>query len=143
MGLEKWATPRVKERPITKMSTILTVCDTCKREGWDPEINGKTDGEALAELVTAAARGQKTLTVRTRSCLMGCDFACNVTIQDPEKISYAVGMFEPTQDAAEAIVDYALKHAQSNTGQVPYRTWPDGIKGHFRARTYPPDTSDT
>lgn len=73
---------------------------------------------------------------------MGCDFACNVTLQNSDKISYAIGMFEPTQEAAEAILDYADKYIESETGQVPYRTWPQGIKGHFRARTYPPGMDD-
>ena len=32
------------------MPTTITVCDTCKRENWDPATDPKTDGEKLAEL---------------------------------------------------------------------------------------------
>jgi len=119
------------------MSTILTVCDTCKREDWSADQNKQTDGEQLLDFVNHAAKGYPALTIRSHSCLMGCDFACNVTLQSPGKITYVIGTFEPSQEAADAILDYADKYRQSETGQVPYKTWPQGIKGHFRARVYP------
>ena len=124
------------------MTTIITVCTTCKRKTDAAEDGGIPDGERLADSVELAARDRENVQVRRHNCLMGCDFACNVTIQDPTKISYAVGMFEPTCDAAEAIVDYAALHAESETGQVPYRTWPQGIKGHFRSRMLPVTAED-
>lgn len=119
------------------MSTILTICDTCKREDWSEEANEDTHGQQLLDLVNLAAKAYPELTIKSRSCLMGCDFACNVTLQSPGKISYVIGTFEPTQDAADAILDYASKYRESETGQVPYKTWPQGVKGHFRARVYP------
>jgi predicted metal-binding protein len=123
------------------MSTILTVCDTCKRADWSEETHERSDGEQLLERINHAAIAYPGLTIRSRSCLMGCDFACNVTLQSEGKISYVIGTFEPTQEAADAILDYASKYTQSETGQVPYKTWPQGIKGHFRARVYPDDTA--
>ncbi len=119
------------------MSTILTICDTCKRENWDPDKSEKTHGEELFDLVNRVTGANPELTVRRHSCLMGCDFACNVTLQAPGKITYVLGTFEPTEEAAEAILDYAGKYMASETGQVPYKTWPQGVKGHFRARVYP------
>ena len=68
---------------------------------------------------------------------MGCVRACNVTIQGPNKINYILGMFEPTANAAQAIVEYAELHKKSISGQVPYREWPQGIKGHFTSRVAP------
>lgn len=118
------------------MVTTITVCDTCKREGFDPEAGLEPDGARLAALVEAAAAGSP-LVVRRHSCLMGCDFACNVSVQAPGKIAYGIGTFEPELAAAEAIVNWAALHDRSETGQVPYKTWPDGIKGHFRARIFP------
>ena len=118
--------------------TWITICDTCKREGWDPEAQSVTHGEALAELVEAAA-ALSDAPVRTRrvSCLMGCSHGCNVAVQAPGKLNYTLGRFEPAPEAAEAILDYATKHAASETGQVPYREWPEGVKGHFVTR-HPP-----
>ncbi len=115
------------------MTTWITICDTCKREDWNAESDARTHGEDLAELIEARAAGRE---VRTRrvSCLMGCTHGCNVAIQAPGKLAYTLGRFTPDGDAAAAIVDYAEMHARSDTGQVPFREWPQGVKGHFLAR---------
>lgn len=118
------------------MTTTITVCDTCKRDDWqagDPQ----TDGERLAALVEAAASGVDGIATRRHSCLMGCDRACNVTLQAAGKMCYTLGRFEPTEDAARALVAYAARHAELPTGVVPYREWPDAVKGHFVTR-HPP-----
>ncbi|MDB4052410.1 DUF1636 domain-containing protein [Octadecabacter sp.] len=119
------------------MTTWITVCDTCKRTGWEDTGMEKTDGEALAELVEAAAAGLGDVKTRRLSCTMGCDRACNITVQSGDKINYSLGTFEATTEHAEAIVEYAALHAASETGQVPYRTWPQGVKGHFVSRHQP------
>ena len=118
------------------MTTVVTVCDTCKAEDWDA-ASGKTDGERLAELVEAAAEGREEVSVRRHSCLMGCKHACNVAIQSNGKLAYTLGRFEPTEDTAQGIVEYASLHAVSQTGQVPFKQWPLAIKGHFVTR-HPP-----
>lgn len=122
------------------MTSWITVCDTCKREGWEETGAEKTDGEVLAELVEAAAVG-KDVKTRRFSCLMGCTRACNVTIQGPDKVNYSIGQFDPEADAASGIVDYALLHGESDNGVVPYRQWPQAIKGHFVSR-HPPLPTD-
>ena len=119
------------------MTTWITVCDTCKREGWDPSSQPETDGEVLAGLIEAAAAGAPDVRTRRVSCLMGCKNACNVAIQANGKLSYTLGAFDPALEDAEAIVAYASLHATSDTGQVPYREWPQAIKGHFVTR-HPP-----
>ncbi len=117
------------------MTTWITVCDTCKRPDFEARNPGRTDGEKLASLVEQVSNGK----VRTRrhACLMGCGKGCNITIQGAGKIGYTLGDFEPTREAAEAIRDYALLHNESETGQIPYRQWPQGVKGHFVSR-HPP-----
>lgn len=122
--------------PISQ-PTCITVCDTCKRDEWDAETaGGQTDGERFAALIEARARGTG-LTVRRFSCLMGCKRACNVAVQAPQKLAYTLGEFEPNDEAAEALITWAQHHAESETGQVPYRSWPEGVKGHFVTR-HPP-----
>ncbi|SLN44573.1 DUF1636 family protein [Roseisalinus antarcticus] len=118
------------------MTTWITICDTCKREGWEAGPMGRTDGEVLAELIESAFRDGD-LALRRVSCLMGCTQGCNITIQARGKLCYTLGRFEPTPEAARAILDYAALHAASETGQVPYRQWPQEIKGHFVTR-HPP-----
>ena len=121
------------------MTTWITMCDTCKRADWSAETAAETDGESLSNLIEAAVALRTDGGVRTRrhSCLMGCKEACNVTIQAQGKLSYTLGRFEPDETSAEAIVEYAGLHAESETGQVPYRQWPEGVKGHFVTR-HPP-----
>ena len=118
------------------MTTWITICDTCKRDGWEDGDMTLTDGEALAALIEEAARDTG---VRTRrvSCLMGCGHGCNVAVQASGKLSYTLGRFEVSREAAEGIVAYARAHADSPSGQVPFRQWPAAIKGHFITR-HPP-----
>ena len=118
------------------MTTMITVCDTCKREGWE-SASGTTDGARLAALVEAAAAGREGVAIRRHSCLMGCAGACNVTLQALGKMAYTLGRFEATEEAARGIVDYAALHAGHPNGVVPFRDWPVAIKGHFVTR-HPP-----
>ncbi len=124
------------------MQTWITICDTCKREDTSngPE---RTDGEVFAELIEAAAAASATVSTRRVSCLMGCQHGCNVAIQGEGKLAYTLGRFVPDSEAAEGVVAYAEAHAASDTGQVPFRTWPPSIKGHFVTRHPPVPQDDT
>ncbi|WP_102107907.1 DUF1636 family protein [Oceaniglobus roseus] len=119
------------------MTTWITVCDTCRfgEQGDRPEA--PRDGARLAALVEAEAETREGVRTRRTSCLMGCTHGCNVAVQAAGKIAYTLGRFAPEADAAAAIADYAALHAASETGQVPYRSWPQGVKGHFVTR-HPP-----
>lgn len=123
------------------MTTWITICDTCKREGWENGDMGVTDGESFAALIEAATVGLPDVRTRRVSCLMGCKRACNVAIQGQGKLAYTLGDFAPTADAASGVVTYAIAHAASDTGRVPYRDWPEAIKGHFVTR-HPPLPDD-
>lgn len=120
---------------MTAPTTWITTCDTCQRDGWAED--GERPGARLAGLVEAAAAGRPGVRARRTSCLMGCDHGCNVAVQARGKLCYALGRFEPTAEAAAAVVAWAALHATSATGQVPYRLWPQGVKGHFVARQPP------
>lgn len=119
------------------MTTWITVCDTCKREGWEETGAETTDGAALAALIEAAAAGSDAVQVRRFSCLMGCSHGCNVTVQAEGKQNYTLGRFEADAESAAGIVAWAGLHAESAVGQVPYKTWPAAVKGHFVTR-HPP-----
>lgn len=117
-------------------TTWITICDTCKREDWAERAITETDGERFAEMIERAAAGSG-LATRRVSCLMGCDHGCNVAIQAEGKLAYTLGRFAPDEEAAQGVVAYASHHAASETGQVPYRDWPQAVKGHFVTR-HPP-----
>ena len=117
------------------MTTTIFVCDTCayaKGEKIGPD--GKTGGEILAEQVEAMTANVDAIEVRRQSCLMGCDRHCNTAITAPGKLTYVLGMFTPTEASARGVVEYAQKHAESETGRVPFKQWPAEVKGHFVAR---------
>lgn len=117
------------------MTTTIFVCDTCR---YSPEERtgpgDKTGGEMLAERIERLVTGSSGIEVRRQSCLMGCDRFCNTAVTAPGKLSYVLGHFAPTDASAEAVVGYARLHAESPTGQVPFKQWPEGVKGHFVAR---------
>lgn len=114
------------------MTTII-VCDTCDYSLLKKLHDGKTGGEILAEHVERIVT-DTAITVRRQSCLMGCERHCNIAIQGDGKLTYVLGRFDPTADSAEAVVEYAQRHAESESGQVPFKQWPQGVKGHFVAR---------
>lgn len=123
------------------MKTWITICEGCKRSDWHDRDTDATDGDVLAQ---AIEKFSQTTQVETRrvSCTMGCERACNVIIQGLDdaghtKIGYSLGNFDGTNEDAQAITDFAVLHAQSATGQVPFRTWPVGVKGHFVSRHLP------
>jgi len=123
------------------MPTWITICDTCKVDGQADPTAQTTAGEDFAALIETAAADEPTLRTRRVSCLMGCTHGCNVAIQGDGKLAYTLGRFTPDEDAAAGIVAYAVSHADSETGQVPYKTWPQAIKGHFVTR-HPPLPAD-
>lgn len=128
--------------------TTITVCTTCKREDASaaPPLSDApaqpVPGETLLAHVQRAAEGREDVAVRGVACLMGCARGCNAAISADGKMTYVLGQFEPDAEAAAALVEYAGKHAFSETGAVPYREWPQGVKGHFQARIPPLDRDD-
>lgn len=126
------------------MTTWITVCDTCKREGWSEETHERTHGEEMAELIESRAEGAEGAAVRVRrtSCFMNCKGGCNVAVQAEGKIAYVLGGFEPGPAAADAIVEYAGLHARSASGMVPFKERPEAVKGHFVSRVPPPPGGD-
>ena len=116
------------------MSTTITICDTCKRPDWAERGVEHSDGEALATLIEQAAKDVSNVKTRRHACLMGCGKGCNLAIQSNGKLTYVMGDFSASVEAAEGVVEYARLHALSETGQVPFKSWPQAVKGHFVSR---------
>ncbi|MEM9724045.1 MAG: DUF1636 domain-containing protein [Pseudomonadota bacterium] len=139
--------------PIVRSRAAMTeiaVCDTCKHPDGVREKDGVTGGGLLLDAVRAAVEAlpeadRSGLSVRGFSCLMSCSRACAASVgpaAGAAKTSYVLGGFEPSAAAAEALVGYALGHVASEDGVVPYKTWPQGVKGKFVARIPPRPPKD-
>ena len=72
-----------------------------------------------------------------QSCLWSCLKHCNVFFQDSERYTYLAGGFTPARETAEAILAWFDLHGASVTGEVPFKAWPQAMRGHFIAR-FPP-----
>ena len=119
----------------------LVVCNTCRVSAEERE---DADGVRGGAHLVAALRAQKAdderldgLAIEEMPCLFNCTQHCSIHVRAPGKIGYVLGRFEPTEDAARAILDYAIAYMASEEGVVPYRQWPDGVKGHFIVRVPP------
>jgi predicted metal-binding protein len=90
----------------------------------------------LEELQREAAQmsGSRRFRIQAQACLMACESHCNVAMRAEGKICYVVGRMPPDTDSARTLLDYFCQYLESETGRVPYRDWPQGIKGHFVAR---------
>jgi predicted metal-binding protein len=114
------------------MHVTLTVCTTCTIP-TEPAIG--RDGERLAMALEqqASARHSPPQIVR-HECLWACSHSCAILIRSRGRTGYLAGRFEPSAEAAAAILDWARAYGESPDGRVPYGCWPNGIKGHFIAR---------
>lgn len=117
----------------------VVVCSTCR---FAPELredaDGVTGGQRLFETLTEAARHDPRfadVTLSKVECLWSCTEHCNVHLRMPGKVSYVAGRFTPDADAARAILEFAVAYGASEAGAVPYRQWPQGMKGHFITRS--------
>lgn len=118
-------------------ATAIVVCNTCRVSAEERETpDGVRGGALLASALREAAAGSG-VAIQEMPCLFNCAQHCSVHLRAPGKIGYVLGRFEPTAEAAEAILAYAQAYAASEEGVVPYRQWPEGVKGHFIVRVPP------
>jgi predicted metal-binding protein len=121
--------------------TAIVACNTCRHSA---ELRDAPDGTRGGEGLILAMRAVQQrdpryadIAVQEMSCLFACQDFCTVHLRAPGKIGYVLGKFAPDEDAARAILDYAVEYAASEHGRVAYSKWPEGVKGHFITRTPP------
>lgn len=118
----------------------VTACSTCRfTAAARDDDEGRRGGARLLEALRTvqAEGGHDDVAVREMPCLFACTEHCTVHLSAPGKVGYVMGRFTPDEDTARAILDYARAYADSDWGQVPYRDWPEGVKGHFITRQPP------
>lgn len=118
------------------MTAVLLICETCGYDEREPDAvrPGEKLAQALEAQLAAAPEDDATPRLQRFRCLMACKRNCVVQLRAPAKIGYVIGDFAPNAAAAETLLDYSRKYLQSESGQVPYKEWPEGIKGKFIAR---------
>lgn len=130
-------------RPVAP-GPALVVCSTCRLSAEAREDGeGVTGGMRLTQALRSAAADDPRLAglaIEAMPCLFNCSEHCSLHLRAPGKIGYVLGRFEPTAASARAILDYAAGYLDSAEGVVPYRQWPEGVKGHFIVRL-PPEGS--
>ncbi len=126
--------------PVERGPAVVA-CNTCR---YAADARDNEDGQRGGALLVAALRAAKAaepryagIAVQEMPCLFACTDFCTVHLRAPEKVGYVLGRFTPDEDAARAILDYAVHYAESEHGRVPFRDWPQGVKGHFITRTPP------
>ena len=118
----------------------LVICSTCN---YAPDAKFAPDGRTGGEILIAhmgqalANAGRSDIIVQTQTCLWNCSRPCSVVMRDDERFSYVTGGHESTLAQAEAILTWFDAHGQTETGEVPFRSWPQAMRGHFIARMPP------
>jgi predicted metal-binding protein len=118
----------------------LVMCSTCKfPDGRKLADDGRTGGQTLIAEMRAvlAEKGRTDVDVVEQVCLWNCTQSCSVVIRDTERFSYITGKHVATQEQAEAILQWFDRHGKTEKGEVPFREWPDAMRGHFIARIPP------
>ena len=120
--------------------TSIVVCSTCKFKADEPlDPSGVRGGTALYRHLQKATDALETasISVEPMACLFACSQHCTVHLRAPGKVGYVLANFEPTPEAAQALAEFAQHYNQSPEGVVPYKNWPEGVKGHFLVRIPP------
>ena len=120
----------------------VVACSTCRHDRMArTDGAGVTGGARLVEALEAVRASDPRyagIAVQAMPCLFACTDHCTVHLRAPGKIGYVLGRFGGDEASARAILDYAVHYAASAHGRVAYSLWPEGVKGHFIARTPPP-----
>ncbi|KAJ8137799.1 hypothetical protein OY671_008988, partial [Metschnikowia pulcherrima] len=128
-GLYRPAEPVSMSRAVAAGPAVV-VCSTCRSSADRREDEGgRRGGASLAEAlrrVRGREPGRAGGAVQERACSFAGQRHCTVHIRAPGRIGYVSGGFTPDEAAARAISGYAVRHAASAEGTVPYAEWPEG-----------------
>jgi len=118
----------------------MVFCTTCRHSAADKAgSDGRSGGETLIAHMRQVLRdkGRANAAIETQACLWNCKRHCSVILRDDRRFSYVTGDHVPERAQAEAILAWFDLHGETETGEVPFRDWPDRLRGHFIARIPP------
>jgi predicted metal-binding protein len=125
--------------PSREVQVEVVACETCGGAAA-VDASGRTRGERLCSLLEAArARdgGQPLVRVSRTRCLWACTQSCAVHLRSSDgraRVSYVLGGLEPSEEFADALLEYAKLYAGTSDGAVPLKQRPAALKGHFVCR---------
>jgi predicted metal-binding protein len=119
---------------MTRAHAEIVACSTCG--GAEREADGRSRGEHLLTRLSAelAGRGDVAVSVTSVRCLWACKRSCAIMLRSAERVGYVIVDLAPNEASARALVDYAELYLATADGAVPYKAWPDALKGHFHCR---------
>ncbi|PWC31169.1 DUF1636 domain-containing protein [Azospirillum sp. TSO35-2] len=127
--------------PTDHDSVELVVCETCRRPD-DPPDAVRPGAELLALMERALAADPalaRSVRLRPMRCLMSCRRPCAVAVRSARRMSYVLGDLPPDDDGVETLAAYLRAYAATPDGIVPFKQWPQGVKGRFVSRMPPLD----
>jgi predicted metal-binding protein len=121
-------------QPSARARVELIVCETCGSA--ERETHGSTRGERLLAQLTAAQASAPAADIELSSvrCLWACSRSCAVHLRSPGRVGYVLCELEPSALTAQALLEYAAMYGASPDGAVPFKTWPQPLRGHFMCR---------
>lgn len=122
------------------MPVELIVCETCRRTDDAPEATPRA-GAVLIGLMERALADDPELAAKVRlrplRCLMSCRRPCAVAVRAADRMSYVLGDLPPDAESVETLTAYLRAYAETSDGIVPFKQWPQGVKGRFVSRMPP------
>jgi predicted metal-binding protein len=112
----------------------LLACETCG--GAERSTHGSARGERLLGLLKSASetRSETQISVSSVRCMWLCKRPCAMHIRGGQRAGYLLAELEASAEVANALLDYAVLYRNSSDGAVPYREWPQALRGHFVCR---------
>ncbi|HEY6876684.1 MAG TPA: DUF1636 domain-containing protein [Polyangiales bacterium] len=120
------------------MTVELLACESCG--GADRDAHGLTRGQRL--LAQLREQASDSLHVAPTRCLWNCQRSCSLHIRSEGRSGYVLGDFDPSPETARAILEWTALYMASADGAVPFKTWPQAMRGHFVCRIPPPPTRE-
>ncbi|MDB4987293.1 MAG: hypothetical protein JWN04_2471 [Myxococcaceae bacterium] len=112
----------------------LIACSTCGSSERDAE--GRTRGERLLLQLQAArdASEHRAVALSSTRCLWLCKRSCAVHLRSEGRVGYLLAELDESSETARGLLDYASLYAGSSDGAVPFKQWPQAVRGHFVSR---------
>ncbi|MET0284328.1 MAG: DUF1636 domain-containing protein [Polyangiales bacterium] len=109
------------------MTVEVLACESCGSS--DRDERGLTRGQRLIEQLRVLGGD-----VQGTRCLWNCQRSCSVHVRGSGRSSYVIGDLDPSPEMAQALLDWTQLYKASVDGAVPFKTWPQRMRGHFVCR---------